>query len=117
MSADYEFVLSVGRTLPGTEESTSYGTPALKVGGKGFTRLWEGGETMVLRTTFEDREYLLQLEPAAFYITDHYRDAPWILVRLGKVRRNQLRELLELAWRLVAPKRMIAEHDATKRQR
>jgi hypothetical protein len=117
MPADYEFVRSVGRTLPGTEESRSYGTPALKVGSKTLTRLWEDGETMVLRTTFEDRDYLLKLEPAAFYITDHYRDAPWILVRLRRVRRPQLRELLEQAWRLVAPKRFIAEFDARTRQR
>lgn len=56
MSTDYEFVRSVGRTLPGTEEGTSYGTPALKVGGTLFTRLREDGETLVVRTSFDDRE-------------------------------------------------------------
>ena len=47
MPDNSEFVSSVGGMLPGTEEITFCGTPALKVAGKLFTRLREDGETMV----------------------------------------------------------------------
>lgn len=35
---NFETVCEIARTLPGAEESTSYGTPAFKVKGKLFAR-------------------------------------------------------------------------------
>jgi hypothetical protein len=107
MPADFAYVKTLARALPGTEESTSYGTPALKVKGKLFARIWEDGKTLVVGTTFEDRDFLIQHDPAVFYVTEHYRNYPWVLVRLPKVRRPQLRSLLEDAWRRVAPKNLL----------
>lgn len=52
----FETVRDIGRTLPGVEESTSYGTPALKVRGKLLARLWEDGETLVVKIDFDTRE-------------------------------------------------------------
>jgi hypothetical protein len=100
--------------LPGVEESTSYGTPALKVRGKLFVRLKEDGETIVLRSDSFDRTHLLSAAPAIFFITDHYQDYPWILVRLPATTIAQLRQLLEDAWRRVAPKSLIAARDAAR---
>lgn len=92
--------------LPGLEVTTSYGTPALKVKGKLFARLHDDGETLVLRTTTVNRDYLLEAWPDACYLTDHYRNYPWVLVRLAKVERTHLAELLADAWELVAPARL-----------
>jgi hypothetical protein len=111
LAADFEFVRTVRRGLPGTEEATSYGTAALKVRGKLFARLKEDGVTLVLRSSFEDRDFLLQAHPDVFSLTDHYRDYPYVLVRLSRVRRAQLRELLEIGWRAVAPKRLVMEFE------
>ncbi len=83
------------------EESTSYGTPALKVRGKLLVRLKEDGQTLVLMTTFEDRERLLAAAPEVFFLTEHYRNYPAVLVRLPLVEREVLRELLAEAWRIV----------------
>jgi len=98
--------------LPGVELSTSYGTPALKVRGKLFARLHQDGDCLVLRTALLDREMLLQADPRVFLITDHYRDHPWILVRLASVSAGALPDLLERAWRLVAPAKLLHEFDA-----
>lgn len=98
--------------LPGVEEGTSYGTPALKVKGKVLARLWEDGETMVLRTTFEARTHLLATRPRAFFFTEHYRDYPLVLVRLSAVTEAVIDPLLVDAWRHVAPKRLLAARDA-----
>ncbi len=105
----YDTVRQLALQLPGVEEGTSYGTPALKVSGKLFVRLKEDGETIVLRTEAFERGHLLRAEPAIFFITEHYRDYPWVLVRLAAVAPAQLGELLEGAWRRVAPKRLVAE--------
>ena len=97
--------------LPEVELSKSYGTPALKVRDKLLARLKEDGETLVLRTDFIARQILTQADPDTFYVTDHYRDYPLVLVRRPKLSRSALPDLLERAWRLVAPARLIAQRD------
>lgn len=98
-------VSRLGRALAGVTESTSYGTPSLKVDGKLLVRLKEDGETLVLRMDFVNRDLLLRAEPDLFFLTDHYLNYPSILLRLGRVTPARLAELLEDAWRLVAPQR------------
>jgi hypothetical protein len=100
------------KALPDVVDSTSYGTPALKVRGKLLARLHQDGECFVLRADLLDREILLQSDPAVFFITDHYRDHPWILVRFLTADPEALPELMERAWRLVAPKSLVKNHDS-----
>ena len=88
----------IGCEFAGVEESTSYGTPALKVRGKLLVRLREDGETLVLVTTFVDRDLLLRDKPRTFFIEEHYRNYPAILTRLARVGPNQLRDMIEAAW-------------------
>ena len=106
----FEQVRLIAHTLPGVEDSTSYGTPALKVRGKLLARLHQSGECLVLRAALLDREILLQSDPRVFFITDHYRDYPWILVRFASVDPRALPELIERAWRLVAPKSLLSKN-------
>ncbi len=105
----YARVQEIARELPGVEDSTSYGTPALKVRGALLARLKEDGETLVLKTTFADRELLLSGRPDVFYLTDHYLKHPWVLVRLPQIDESLLRELIIEAWRLTAPARIVKE--------
>lgn len=94
--------------LPGVVEGTSYGTPALHVGKRFLARLKEDGETIAIRIDFADRELLLQLDPSAFYLTDHYRPYPAVLVRLKHIRVALLKQVIEQAWRFQAPKSRVA---------
>ena len=107
----FDVVREIAHTLPGVEDGTSYGTPALKVRGKLFVRLHQNRDCFVLRTAILDRHILMQAQPEAFFITDHYLNYPWILVRFSAIPRSALPELLERAWRLVAPKVILAKHD------
>jgi hypothetical protein len=59
-----------------------------------------------------DREILIQSDPHVFFITDHYRDYPWVLVRFSAVDPRALPDLLERAWRLVAPKALVTKYDS-----
>ena len=104
----FDTVRRIALTLPGAEESTSYGTPAFKVKGKLFVRLHQSGEAIVIGVDFEEREELMSADPEKFYITDHYLNYPWMLVRLSQVRHDQLRDLLVQSWRRAAPKQLFA---------
>jgi hypothetical protein len=107
-------VRRIALTLPGVEEGTSYGTPAFRVAGKLFTRLHDNLDSLVIRIDEADRRMRMEADPKAFYITDHYAPYPWMLVRLAHVEDSDLAELLEEAWQLVAPVRLILDLDRTK---
>lgn len=106
----YQRYLKIVLNLPGTEAATAYGTPSVKLMGKIFSR-WrteaEGG--LAIRCDFLDRQILLQANPDAFFLTDHYRDYPMVLVRLDRIGQEALTDLTRRAWRLVAPKKLQRE--------
>src|SRR5229473_8588979 len=102
----FDTVREIAQNLPGAGESTSYGTPAFKVKGKLFARQHQDGESLVVGVDFEEREEMMSAAPEKFYITDHYLNYPWMLVRLSKVRPDELRDLLIEAWRRAAPKHL-----------
>ena len=108
----YEAVKAAALDLPEVEESTSYGTPALKVRGKLMVRLREDFETIVVRATWEDRERLIAVDPETYYVTDHYVKYPWVLAHLSKLKARALAPLMRLAWKNVAPKSLIGRLDA-----
>ena len=110
----FDDVCAIGLALPGVEEGQWYGTPGLKVKGKGFTRLKEKMDDVIVLGvgTMLERDFLLESEPAVFFITDHYRDYPALLIRLAAIGEAALTELLTTAWRRTAPKKLVAEFDA-----
>ena len=109
----WDDVVAIGLRLPGVEVATSYGTPALKVKGKGMCRLRTDPDALVVRVLdLADREALLQGSPEVFFSTPHYDGYPYVLVRLDAVGRDELAELIEDAWRIRAPKRLVAEREA-----
>ena len=59
-----------------------------------------------------ERDFLIDSDPAVFFITDHYRDDPALLIRLAAIDAEALRELQTMAWRRAAPKTLVAGFDA-----
>jgi hypothetical protein len=101
----------IALALPEVEEGPCYGTPGFRVRGKVMLRLWEDGETLVVKCGDDERDRRLKADPDTYFVTDHYRDYPTVLVRLARVSLADLRALIEKAWRHNAPKRLIAERD------
>ena len=100
----FETVRTVGLTLPDVEATTKYdGSPVLKVGGSFMAGLATHGsaepETLVVRVGFEEREWLMEDAPQTYYLTDYYRSHPVILVRLSRIDRDALHDLLSVSWR------------------
>lgn len=97
--------------FPGVEEGPSYGTPGLRVRGKFLARMREDGETLVVKCGDDERDYRKKADPETFFVTDHYRGYPTVLVHLSRVREEDLRDVLEEAWRRQAAKRLVQEYD------
>ena len=103
----WDDAIAIAQALPQVEVSTWYGTPGLKVAGKGFARLRteaEGG--LVLMCSLDEKERLLESGEPAYYTTPHYDGYGSILVDLSKVDADALRELIAGAWRIKAPARL-----------
>jgi hypothetical protein len=92
--------------LPDVEESLYYGVSALKVRGQMFACLASHRsvepDTLVVRLEFAKRDELLDAKPETYYLTDHYVGYPCVLVRLGRIPRDELRDLLLMAWRFMS---------------
>jgi hypothetical protein len=106
--ADWATVREIASALPGAEESTTYGQPAFKVGGKLFAwlspdRAAEGA--LAVHVDPGEKELLLGSE-AAYFQTPHYDGHPILLVHLERADPRELEERIEESWLLRAPKRL-----------
>jgi hypothetical protein len=102
-------VKAVGKTLPEVVAETRYdGSPVLRMRGCFLAGIatHESAEprTLVVRSTPEDRDLLLEDAPETYYVTDYYRKYPLVLVRLSHIDPEALRDLLWVSWRLTLPK-------------
>jgi hypothetical protein len=82
-----------------------------------LARLKEDGDSVALRIDFAERDLLLELDPRAFYLTDHYRPYPAVLMRLKEVRKDMLERVIEEAWRGQDGERARATRPAAARRR
>src|SRR5215831_10752984 len=119
MPVALDTVRKIAHALPGVEESTAYGSPALKVRGKlmacmAINRSAEPGSLMI-RVDFDDRAELLAADPDVYYLTDHYAPYHAVLVRLSRVNPDVLRDLLGMAHKFVT--RNVPATKAPKRRK
>jgi len=106
-------VRRVALSLPETTEKPSYGMPGFRVKDRGFARIREEGDVLVVWVADEgEKRGLVESEPEKFFTTPHYDGYPTVLVRFSAIDENELRELLTESWRLRAPKKLAAQFDA-----
>jgi hypothetical protein len=124
--ATWDDVARVCLALPGTTESTSYGSRAWKVADKGFvwerplrkrdlTELGDAAPTgPVLGARVPDegaKQALITAEPDVYFTTSHFNGFPAVLVRLEALDAESLTELAGEAWACQAPRRLLGERD------
>ncbi len=104
--AGFDVVRTMGLALPDVEEGTAYGSPALTVHGKMFACLavHRSAEpnTLAVCIDFDQRHELISEDPKTYYLTDHYVNYPYVLVRLANIRRDALRDLLLMGRRFAS---------------
>src|SRR5450755_3394823 len=105
ITVNFDIARDIGLKLPGVQESTAYGAPALKVQGQLLACIPSNRsaepESLVVRVDFDDRTELLAADPDVYYVTDHYVGYSAVLVRLSRVTPDVLRDLLGMAHRFV----------------
>ncbi len=91
------------RKLPDVVEGRSYGMPSFLLNGRFLARFRDGDTVLVVQlATIGERDVLMELDPRAFFFTDHYRNYPAVLVRLAEVPPALLSDVLRESWSHVA---------------
>jgi len=85
----------IALAVEGASEGPYFGKPAVFVAEKFLTRVHTKEEAMVLAVgSMEMRDVMLEAEPQLFYITDHYKNFPYLLARLSRLDKATLKDLL-----------------------
>jgi hypothetical protein len=103
----FDDVRRLALALPEAFERTSYGRPSFYVGKKMLCCLGKQSDHIVVRIGIDEREMLMEAAPETYFVTDHYRGWPYVLVRLATVRKDALAGLLQRTWREIAPARLV----------
>jgi hypothetical protein len=112
----FDDVRAIALAWPEVQDGTSYGTAALKVRKKLLARVKEDDDTLVMLGVPQDeRDMLCEREPRVFFVLDHYRDYPTVLIRLSKAKRGHVEPLLRRRWRALASKAAVKTFDAAAR--
>ena len=107
----WEDVVAYAVTLPEVAESTSYGTPSLKVAGKLMARLRteaEGG--LALKCSASDKVALVEGDDPAYFTTPHFDGYNYVAVHLDLAEPDELFELIADAWHIAAPATLRKRH-------
>lgn len=107
-------VRDVAMSLPGVEERPSYGgRPSWRTPSRMFTWVRDDPEALVVWVeSLDDKEALLSGAADHCLTTPHYDGSPIVLVDLARVDLDTAREYIVDSWRIRAPKRVVARHDA-----
>lgn len=102
---NFDTVRTIGLALPGVDESTAFGAPALKIRGKLMaclpTHRSAEPDSLLVRVGFDDRADLLAAAPDVYYLTDHYVGYTAVLIRMSRLTPDVLRDLLGMAHKFV----------------
>jgi hypothetical protein len=132
--ASWEDVAKIAGALPEVAESTTYGNRDWKVRKKTFA--WdrplrkkevealggfepEGaaptGEILAVRVADEEaKQALVSSEPEIYFTTSHFDGYPAVLIRIDRIGRAELEEVVIEAWLVQAPKRVAAAYLAQR---
>ena len=102
----------IALSFPEANEKPSYGNPAFFIAKKFFTRWRKDDNALVFVVdSMDTRDMMLELDSRTYFITDHYKDYPAVLVRMERITADELQTMLERRWRQIAPKKLIREID------
>jgi hypothetical protein len=98
----------IALALPDAEETGPKEKPSYRVRGKPFA--WrsrvQDGATLAIRVDREEKPLILESRPDLYFQTPHYANYPAVLVHLDAIGVDELRERLEDAWLIQAPKKL-----------
>jgi hypothetical protein len=99
-------------SLPEAEERETWGHPTFRVRDKMFATLSDDGLLASVKATRQEQAALVAAAPDTFGVPAYVGRHGWVSVQLATVDPAELSELVVEAWRLTAPKRLVAAYDA-----
>jgi hypothetical protein len=82
-------------SIPGTDERLWFNQPSVFIHDRFLAKAHHKENAVTLQVgSMEMRDMMLEAEPELFYITDHYRKFPFVLVRLSALTAKTLKGLL-----------------------
>ncbi|MBK5279895.1 MAG: MmcQ/YjbR family DNA-binding protein [Bacteroidia bacterium] len=107
---DVETVRKLALSFPETAEQDHWGRPSFSVKKKIFVTVWLSEKRAVLKLSLIDQSVFTEYNPEIFYpIPNAWGKKGWTFVELKKVRKDMLKDVLNLAWRGAAPKSLLKE--------
>jgi hypothetical protein len=94
----WDDVAALALMLSGTELSTSYRQPAVKVGSKMFVSTGHVAGSFHVLASHEEKAVLIETDPETFWQTPHYEGWPGLLVRYGAADPERVRAVIARAW-------------------
>lgn len=109
---------AIAMALPGAEDSSTADRLVYEVRGKGFAWSWMERaapkkprkprlDVLAVRCRPEEKELILESDPAVYFTEPHYNGFPAVLVRLDAIAEADLAALLAVAWRCQAPRALL----------
>jgi hypothetical protein len=102
----------IALSFPGVEEGTSSRTPVFRIRGRYLARLLPDDESLAIKVHFATRDVLTGAKPDVYYVTDQLSCWPVMMIRLPKANLAEVRQLVEDAWLMTAPMKLVHEYEA-----
>lgn len=100
-------VRAIALALPEAVEAPHFDRASFRVRGKIFATLPPGGELVVLRLPELVKESLKQSDPETIEpLPGGWDRGGWTQIKIGRMAGEKLSDLIRLAWRGVAPKKL-----------
>ena len=104
-------VRRIALSLPESEERETWETATFRVRNKIFVMFSDRERELWIKSNFDEQRALTQTDPETFFVPPYVGPSGWVGVRIRTVDRDELSELVTEAWRLTAPKRLVAAFD------
>jgi hypothetical protein len=102
----FEDVRLAALALPDVVEGTAWGLPAFRKHGNLFLCFRKDLDAIVVSASFERRSEMIAENPEIYFTTDHHRNYPWVLARVGKLDAGVIPDLVRMGWQSAAAKKM-----------
>ena len=81
--------------IPGTDERPYFNKPSVFIHDRFLSKVHDKEDAVTLQVgSMEMRDMMLEAEPKLFYITEHYKNFPFVLIRLSALSAKVLKEIL-----------------------
>ena len=104
-------IRSFAMSLPEAEERETWGNATFRVHAKIFTMFDESERRLWIKSVLDEQQALIAMNPEAFFVPSYVGSKGWVGVVVAKAERGEVEELVTEAWRMTAPKRMVAALD------